>query len=119
MGAHEEMRSPSLPRLAREAHFCQSMAKGMPENVTALYQIETYPQHPQIIKMKEAVTENNLTHLDELIGEWFSNPDRPAGSEHPGYEMGVLEPVFMHAIEQGRDSIVSYRYRWLQWTNGD
>jgi hypothetical protein len=84
------------------------MAKGVPFSTDrgVIYLTSTYPDHPLILRMNTAVTQKTLTLLNELIDEYLCIPSGgPDGA--PGYPMGGLEPVFLHAISENRPSIVA------------
>lgn len=67
-----------------------------------------FPNHPTIQSMNAGCTQNELSLLQNLVNDRKaeSNPDPPLGPT--GHEIYALEPVFYHAIREGRGKLVKY-----------
>jgi hypothetical protein len=89
--------------------ICQNIAEGVPAETGIIYATATYPGYLMILRMNKAVTQQNFTLLDELIDEYLCTPDPSTCGPDvaPGYIMGGLEPVFLHAILENRPSMVA------------
>lgn len=70
--------------------------------------VEYFPDHPLMKELDDAVANNNLDGVKEIVTRWqnMAEPSPPRGPNN--YPNSTLEPALYYAIREKRPEIVDY-----------